>query len=99
MTGERPHVLYRMLNSDDELLYVGISVDFAGRMRGHRSDKTWWAEISTIRLEHYPDKASVLAAERVAIDLERPAYNVSGSYVDNAELDKMFDKMFAEDDA
>jgi hypothetical protein len=79
MTSEgegRPHTLYRFYGASDELLYVGISVHAPSRFSQHMGDKPWWLEVSRITLEHWPDRASVLEAERLAIKSEHPRYNV-----------------------
>lgn len=73
---ERTHALYRMYDQAGQLLYVGITLDVATRFANHRGDKPWWTSVATIKLEHFADRASVLAAERRAIQQERPAYNV-----------------------
>jgi predicted GIY-YIG superfamily endonuclease len=68
--------LYRFYNRSDELLYVGITCNIAGRLRQHRDDKDWWAEVSRIELEHFASRSQVLAAERRAIQTEHPKHNV-----------------------
>jgi hypothetical protein len=72
----RPHVLYRFRNRDGRLIYVGISLSLPARLGQHRGDKPWWAEVTTVTVEHFPDRASALAAEKEAIRTESPLYNV-----------------------
>ena len=67
--------LYRARNQQGRLLYVGVAKDWGARWSGHRADKPWFPEVARIDLESYPDRASVLAAEKVAIQSERPLYN------------------------
>ena len=70
------HALYRFWNAAGDLLYVGISVNPYGRFEQHQADKPWWGEVAKITMQPYPDRESVLAAERDAIECEHPAYNV-----------------------
>lgn len=72
-----PHVLYRFYDSAGRLLYVGITLNLPGRMQAHRSDQPWWYEVSDVRVEPYPSRRSVLAAESLAIRTERPLYNIA----------------------
>lgn len=71
------HVLYRMFAADDALLYVGITLRPVDRLRHHSKDKQWWSEVATIRLESFPSRESLEAAERTAIADESPRYNVA----------------------
>lgn len=71
----RNHVLYRFYNNADELLYVGITVNLTQRIEKHRGEKDWWPEVSRVGIEHFPDRQTVLAAERAAIENEKPRHN------------------------
>ncbi len=73
---ERPHALYRFFGHNGQLLYLGITASLPSRLIGHRDDKPWWTDVADIKVEHYPDRPSVLAAERAAIRAERPLWNV-----------------------
>jgi predicted GIY-YIG superfamily endonuclease len=70
------HALYRFFDETGQLLYVGISVDPGRRFAQHRSDKTWWSEVVGITVQPMPSRAAALAAERAAIENERPQFNV-----------------------
>lgn len=74
MSAQR-HVLYRFYGDNGQLLYVGITVDPTARWKQHRKDKQWWREVRGISLDEYPDRASVMAAEKRAIQVEKPKYN------------------------
>lgn len=76
MINERPHVLYRFFDAGGDLLYVGVTNDPGRRWSRHASDKPWWNEVDRIEIDRYPDRTSVLAAERKAVQDERPRYNV-----------------------
>lgn len=73
---DRPHALYRFYDKDDQLLYVGITIDPGTRWGQHAKDKTWWTEVVRTTIEQFPTRADVLMAERVAIQTENPKYNI-----------------------
>lgn len=76
MTREVPTTLYRFYDTDDRLLYVGISERGPERWRAHRKEKPWWTEVARTTTEHYDTRQAALDAERAAIITEQPAYNV-----------------------
>lgn len=72
----RPHSLYRAYDLSGALLYVGITLNIPNRFTAHQGNKAWWSDVANIKLEHFPDRAAVLTAERTAIMEEAPAYNI-----------------------
>lgn len=70
-----PQVLYRFWDEQDRLLYVGISVNFTARLNQHYKNSPFFRQASYVTLEHYPDRASVEAAELKAIESEGAIYN------------------------
>jgi predicted GIY-YIG superfamily endonuclease len=72
------HALYRHYDADLRLLYVGITNNPGRRWEQHR-DKEWWEEVANTKIERYPDRESVLQAERRAIETERPWWNIIGN--------------------
>ncbi|MDP4501032.1 GIY-YIG nuclease family protein [Nonomuraea turcica] len=73
-----PTTLYRLYDAADQLLYVGIGGNPGRRFEQHRSGKPWWGKVARVTLEHHPTRESALAAEVVAIQVERPRYNIAG---------------------
>jgi len=71
-----PTALYRLYDADGELLYIGTSCDPRARMVNHRT-RAWWPLVSERRDEWHQDRDSARAAERAAIQAERPRYNVA----------------------
>jgi hypothetical protein len=64
--------LYRHFNSDDVLLYVGITGEpVMRRVQGHRGKSNWFREIAYIKLEHFQTRALAEIAEQIAILVER----------------------------
>lgn len=72
---DRPHVLYRFFDRTDVLLYVGITVDLTARMAKHEREKFWWGDVAYARWETIPNRAAAFAAEKAAIQADRPLYN------------------------
>lgn len=71
------HNLYRCFNGDGELLYVGISWTAARRFGQHSNGSPWWGEVAEITLEKFPDRDRVREAERLAIQNEKPLFNIA----------------------
>lgn len=69
-------VLYRFFDANDHLLYIGITINFGGRMAKHAKLKTWWGEVARIEIERLPDLESLRIAERKAIMAETPRHNI-----------------------
>lgn len=70
------HVLYRMFNATDDLLYVGLTNNPKGRI-GNHAVKDWWISVAYIRLEHFATRDELKAAETKAIREERPLFNAT----------------------
>lgn len=71
------HVLYRFYSKTGQLLYVGITMNVEQRFQAHRHTKAWWDTVVGITLEHYPNREELAAAERRAIEVERPLHNIA----------------------
>lgn len=69
------HALYRFYSDSGELLYVGTSGDFGRRFPAH-AQKIWFLQVRGITLEWYATEDDALKAERRAIHVEHPRYNV-----------------------
>lgn len=70
-----PTDLYRQYDKDENLLYIGISINARARHVQHKVSSEWVAEVATIRIENYSTRADAEKAEREAIANERPLYN------------------------
>jgi predicted DNA-binding transcriptional regulator AlpA/predicted GIY-YIG superfamily endonuclease len=68
--------LYRAFAADGSLLYVGISTDCLLRLRAHNKHSPWGRAFTRLEVGRFPDRQSALAAERTAIQNERPKYNI-----------------------
>lgn len=70
------HVLYRFFSATGQLLYVGITMNPPQRFKNHRDSKDWWGEVSGITVENYTSRDELAQAERRAIQVEHPMYNI-----------------------
>jgi hypothetical protein len=77
-TNSRPTHLYRHFDPDGRPLYVGISVSAYARLAEHRSGAHWFGSVATMTVESFPTRAEAEAAEKEAIALENPAWNIRG---------------------
>lgn len=68
--------LYRHFAADGALLYVGISLSWPARTKAHSKGARWFDQVARVEIEHFPDRASALDAEREAIRAERPKFNI-----------------------
>jgi predicted GIY-YIG superfamily endonuclease len=67
--------LYRFYDSDDRLLYVGVSSSFTSRAHAHSKNSQWFEKSVRVTLEHHPTREAVLEAEKFAIKQEDPLHN------------------------
>jgi len=82
--------LYRQFDKDRNLLYTGVSCQIRSRLRDHEKHSEWWSEVSHITIEHFPDRKSVLEAERKAIETENPKHNVQYNRNKRIQIEKPF---------
>lgn len=69
--------VYRLFDSEGQLLYVGCSDQPWRRVSGH-SHRSWGDRIATVTREAYASRLDALDAEAAAILAEQPAFNVNG---------------------
>lgn len=69
--------LYRFFDSDDRLLYIGISLSAAKRAAEHRDSKQWWPDVARMNIEHLGavPRSTAEHVEASAIRAERPLWN------------------------
>jgi predicted GIY-YIG superfamily endonuclease len=73
------HILYRWYNTNDELLYVGITKNAYNRHKQHINNKEWCVleDLKETKYEYFDSRELLIAAEKLAIVLEKPKYNVT----------------------
>lgn len=68
--------LYRLYNSAETLLYIGVTDNPDRRFKQHRDSKPWWPQVTRKTIEWHPSRGRALTAEAAAITAETPAYNI-----------------------
>lgn len=74
--------LYRFYDSDDVLLYVGITNMTQVRWAAHTA-KPWWKQVTRKEVKWFDNRAAAAQAEVLAIRLEEPRYNVANAWYAN----------------
>lgn len=67
--------LYRHFDKEGRLLYVGISFRAIVRQAAHSNASPWWNDVATITVDRFPSRRSASAAEKRAVEEEKPLYN------------------------
>lgn len=65
--------LYRLWGIDGRLLYIGITRNLDGRIKGH--NRRWGDVIGSVTSEEFSSHRAVLEAEEIAIREENPPFN------------------------
>jgi prevent-host-death family protein len=73
---DRPTALYRFYDPSAAPVYFGVAVSPEQRWLWHQN-ADWWPTVdhSQTRVDWYPNRAVALAAEKAAIQTERPQRN------------------------
>lgn len=87
--------LYRAFNSENELLYVGISHSVMARIGQHKSAGVWHGKCVRITLEHFPNRELARKAENKAIKKEYPIYNKQGKPSNTLTSNSLFENLLA----
>lgn len=76
-----PSDVYRLYDSADVLLYIGVTEDTGARFATHAATKPWWPDVdqNRTRITSYDSREEAEAAENEAIRTEHAQYNVAGS--------------------
>jgi predicted GIY-YIG superfamily endonuclease len=82
--GDGATALYRLYDTDDRLLYIGVTKDPPARFAAHRSDKPWWPHVARREMTWWPTRHKACEAESAAIRSEAPLHNRAGTPQDNA---------------
>lgn len=71
-----PCFLYKMFNSNNEALYIGIANDSDRRIYGHKTSAKWFSFVSRIDVLKYENRSDAAMDEKILIRRLRPVYNV-----------------------
>ncbi|MCW2228064.1 GIY-YIG nuclease family protein [Bradyrhizobium elkanii] len=69
------HFVYRHFDSSGNLLYVGLSSNRRARYSTHKYRSPWFSQIARWTFEEFASREAAMAAEREAIESERPLHN------------------------
>ena len=72
---DKGHQVYRMYDSADALIYVGMSGQGLIRFRTHQTSTDWFGRVATIKVTHFGSKLDAQIAEIEAILSEKPEIN------------------------
>jgi CopG-like RHH_1 or ribbon-helix-helix domain, RHH_5 len=72
---DKPTQLYRYFDSDDRLLYIGVSISAVARLEAHKNSSHWFNQAGRMTWETLPDRYAALKAEKEAISALRPPFN------------------------
>lgn len=70
------HLLYRLYDADDQLLYIGRTNNLKHRFNQHSGAQPWWGDVARSAVETQPDLDALKAAEKAAILAEKPKHNI-----------------------
>jgi hypothetical protein len=73
--------VYRIFNTEGELLYVGCTRSMPQRWRGHARTQPWWHEVALWTNQWFATRRQALDEENRAIAVESPRYNIVGREV------------------
>lgn len=71
--------LYRFYDASEELLYVGFSNEPWRRRKQHSITQPWYPQVRHQAITWYDSERAARCAEDVAIQQERPHFNVAGA--------------------
>ena len=75
LIGVPGNIVYRCYARDGRLLYIGSTHMYGLRMTGHASHSPWWSDVASITREIFPLLTEARAAEKLAIQSEKPEHN------------------------
>lgn len=67
--------LYRLYDTGDNLLYVGITGNLSTRWYTHAREKDWWPKVVRKEVEWFETREEADRAERAEVLRQRPSYN------------------------
>lgn len=76
-----PTFLYRLYNTDNQVIYVGVTANVGMRLGQHEYTKTWWGDVARVEVDTFAARPDALAAERAAIVTLSPVHNVTHSVI------------------
>lgn len=72
---EDDHWVYKCLDADMEVIYVGVTSTGLRRHQEHGRGAAWWKTVTLMQVEHFATRADALIAEAAAIKRHQPKHN------------------------
>jgi predicted GIY-YIG superfamily endonuclease len=69
--------VYRLYDSEGQLLYIGISNNPPVRWSAHARERRWWKDVTYKAVVWYPTRREAEAVEEEAVPAEKPLYNIA----------------------
>jgi predicted GIY-YIG superfamily endonuclease len=69
-------IVYRLYDESGRLLYIGSTGNARRRQYEHSCESWWWPQVARIRVQMFGTREAAQAAERAAVSVEAPAFNV-----------------------
>ena len=79
--------VYRFLDINNNILYVGQSANLERRIKHHKSRKVWFNEVEYIEYIPYNSKYKMELYERYFISKFKPKYNDKYFKYDNSKIE------------
>jgi len=92
----KPTHLYRHYDKDDNLLYVGISLSAYARLSQHILISEWAGISVKMTIEHFSNRQDALDAERIAIAIEKPIFNVIHNKKEVKDQEQEYIRVYSE---
>lgn len=90
-----PTSVYRYLDAEGRLIYVGITNRGMLRQNEHNTHARWWRYVVSQEVEHYDDRETAARRERYLIERHRPPFNTQHNA--HLSLQAVVDGQFAND--
>ena len=68
--------IYRHFDKDNNLLYIGRSINPLRRLYQHKKSSDWFSDVYTVTMERFDCFDDMVNAEIKAIIEEKPLYNI-----------------------
>ena len=72
----KKYYLYRFYDKNEELLYVGVSLNYLMRISQHRSIAEWFDSVANVRIERCKNRLDMYQKEIRAVQKESPLHNI-----------------------
>ena len=66
-TDSKPTSVYLLYDSNNKLLYVGVTECGFNRLSQHLHYQSWWSHVASTRFEHYATRTEALKREKQLI--------------------------------